>query len=250
MSAGSLELRDRLREARVLLIFTPDLAGDDPLAALEAALPFVDIVQVRVKASASRGGGPPQRASARETFRWTSEVRDLVRGAARGGPLVFVNDRVDVARALLGRGVHGVHVGDRDMPVEHVRDLCGDDTLIGLSTHSMADVVRAGETGADTLGFGPVFTTTTKGYGVPGLDPSAGRRQPMGPEAAWIAASAAHVPLFPIGGIDLTNAIELAQVGRCAVGSAILGARDPGAAARALRGLISDGAEEASHPRS
>ena len=67
---------------------------------------------------------------------------------------------------------------------------------------------------------------------------SEGYERGLGPEAAWVASTASSVPVFPIGGIDAVGALELAVVGRAAVGAAILCAEDPGAAARALRASL------------
>jgi thiamine-phosphate pyrophosphorylase len=220
VSARGDELRERLAGARLMLIFTPELcrAGAEPLAVLTAALPSVDAVQVRV-IDAELG-----RAPARASCDWTRTVLAL---AAEAGALVLVNDRVDVAAALGPEGLAGVHLGAGDAPPALARELLGPDALVGLSTHSPADVARATAEPVDYLGFGPVFATATKGYA-----------HGLGPEAAWVASRGTALPLFPIGGIDVTNAGELAGIGRAAVCAAILGAEDPGAAARELRELL------------
>ncbi|MEW6073185.1 MAG: thiamine phosphate synthase [Planctomycetota bacterium] len=213
--------RERLRRARLMLLFTPALCGGrDPLVVLERALPHLDAVQVRVKDPAAPGGPSPARA----LLDWTLAV--LARAAARPEPrpLVLVNDRADVAAALRSEGVDGVHLGAEDMAPEEARALLGPRPLIGLSTHSTAEVLAAEERGVDYLGFGPIHPTPTKGYA-----------RGLGWEAAWIAAAATPLPVFPIGGIDLPNADELAPVGRAAVCAAVLGAADPGEAARLLR---------------
>jgi thiamine-phosphate pyrophosphorylase len=79
------------------------------------------------------------------------------------------------------------------------------------------------------LGFGPIHATATKGYA-----------HGLGAEMAWIAAQSSNLPIVPIGGIDAHNANELARVGRVCVGSAILAAPDPAAAARALREALDE----------
>lgn len=221
--AGGAERRERLGRARLMLVLTPAAAraGADPLAILEQALPWVDAIQVRIK---PLGKDASAVASARETHDWTLRVLALVRRAASPA-LVLVDDRVDVARALAAQGVDGVHVGQDDLAPRDVRRLLGDELLIGLSTHDGRDLARAVDEPVDYLGFGPVWSTATKGY-----------RLGKGPETAWVAASsAAPRPLFPIGGIDATNACDLAPVGRAAVSAAILGAADPAAAAQAIR---------------
>ena len=227
--------RQRLAHARLQLLFTPAAVpeGRDPLQVLQSALPHVGIVQVRVKPL----GDPRARTEAAATERWTRAVLELVQ-ALDAPPLVIVNDRVDVAVALREEGVDGVHLGQDDLAPRHARELLGPDLLIGLSTHDAADLVRATDEPVDSLGFGPVYATATKGY-----------TEAKGPEAAWVAASsAAPRPLFPIGGIDTTNVSELAQVGRAAVSSAILAAPDPAAAARELGRCLLEGEVAAEGP--
>lgn len=218
------ELRDRLGRAHVVLLFTPELTGEaDPLAALEAAAPWIDVVQVRPKPIGGTSSAP---APARATYDWAGRLLALD-AVSRAGLLVTVDDRVDVARALWPRGLAGVHVGRDDMPAAAARAFLGAGPLLGLSTHDLEQVVEAEDAPVDYLGFGPVHATATKGYATG-----------LGPEACWIAAQGASRPLFPIGGIDATNAADLARVGRAVVGSAILAARDPAAAARAIRGAL------------
>jgi thiamine-phosphate pyrophosphorylase len=212
--------RDALGRARLMLLFTPSLCpGRDPLAVLEAALAHVDVVQVRVKDERDGATSP-----ARELHDWTARALDVVGDRA----LLLVNDRVDVAAALFARGVAGVHLGARDTPPTDARRLLGDGPLVGLSTHSAADVARAFDEPVDYLGFGPVFPTPTKGYA-----------RGLGPEAAWIAAQGSPRPVFAIGGIAPANADELDHVGRACVGAAILAAPDPAAAARSIRAALS-----------
>lgn len=221
MSALGAERRTRLARARLMLLFTPELvpAGRDPLEVLARALPHVDVVQVRIK-EPGQGLAP-----ARATLAWTERVLEL--RAARASPaLVLVNDRPDVARTL-GERVDGLHLGADDAPPELARALLGPEALIGLSTHTNAEVVAAEDLPLDYLGFGPIHPTATKGYA-----------RGLGPEAAWIAARASSRPLFPIGGIDATSAAELAEVGRAAVGRAVLAAEDPARAAQELLELL------------
>jgi thiamine-phosphate diphosphorylase len=227
-------LRDQLRDARLYLLFTPNLCGQrEPLAVLEAALPHVDVIQVRPKAPdagldpARPSQGLTAVTSAREVHDWTLRVLDLLAAYASLAIPVIVNDRVDVARALLERGCAGVHLGQDDAPPLLARELLGPQALVGLSTHSNAQVAAALDEPVDYLGFGPIHATTTKGYA-----------RGLGPEGAWIASQASSLPLFPIGGIDARNAGELEDVGRAAVSSAILGAPDPERAARELRALL------------
>ncbi|MDP6539380.1 MAG: thiamine phosphate synthase [Planctomycetota bacterium] len=221
-------LRERLSRARLMLVLTPGVCvGRDPLAVVASVLPHVDAVQVRPKptgAANEDGGNAP--GPARSTFELALGVLELCAGLAEA-PLVIANDRVDVALALAERGLAGVHLGADDLPPGEARQLLGPAPLIGLSTHCAADVVRAGDLPVDYLGFGPLFSTTTKGY-----------ERGVGPEAAWVAASAAAVPLFSIGGITRERATQLHPNARIAVASAVLAAEDPAAAAIELRALL------------
>ncbi|QDV08693.1 Thiamine-phosphate synthase [Planctomycetes bacterium Poly30] len=244
-AASRGERRVRLGDAKLLLIFTPDLAAADPLAALEAAMPYVDIVQVRPKPLGDRAAGSAARATiteARAAFEWCQRVLDLrAQLDLDAPPLVFVNDRVDVAIALAEAGLDGVHVGTDDMPAKAARRALGEDQLLGLSSHTTRDLGRAWDEPIDMLGFGPIFATATKGYGAGDAPASTYAPRVVGPELAWVASETAPVPVFPIGGIHLGNIAELDRVGRAAVGSAILGAEDPGQAARHLREALLGG---------
>ena len=126
-------------------------------------------------------------------------------------------------------GADGVHVGQEDLPVAVVRELVGEDLLIGLSTHSSSEIDRAGradELGRpDYIGVGPVNATPTK----------AGRPA-VGLELVRYAAAHASVPFFAIGGIDSCNIAEVLAAGasRVAVLRAIAQAADPERAARQL----------------
>ena len=237
------ERRRRLRAARLLLIFTPDLSGSEPLEALSEAMGHVDVVQVRPKPLGDRRADAPPGATvtrAREAARLCREVLALRASLDLATPpLVMVNDRVDVAAALAGEGLDGAHVGADDTPPEVAREVLGEELLLGLSTHTPADVAMALDAPVDLLGFGPVFPTATKGYGAQPASPA--HPEVVGPERAWLAAASASVPVFPIGGIDHSNADQLDRVGRAAVGSAILGAEDPAVAARGLRRLLESG---------
>ena len=223
MSVLQSDPRARLAGARLMLLFTPQLCGSrDPLDALERTLDSVDAIQIRPKAP---GSAAP--CEARETFDWCARVLDLLASRGAGHVPVIVNDRVDVAQALRTRGCAGVHLGQDDCPVAIARERLGPEPLIGLSTHDLMQVASAGDQPVDYLGFGPIHATATRGYA-----------SGLGAERAWIASAASSLPMFAIGGIDRTNAADLARIGRAAVGSAILSAADPGRAAREIRALL------------
>lgn len=218
--SASSERAAQLQATRLALLFTPELCRHDPLETLEAVLPWIEMVQVRIK----HPEDPTWPSPAAALYQWTERVLELVNGSSHGRVLVLVNDRVDVAASLVQRGVDGVHLGADDCPPAIARGELPGDALIGLSTHSTRDVVDAQEEPVNYLGFGPIHATATKGYS-----------HGIGSETAWIIANATPLPVLPIGGIHRGNIEELAPVGRAAVSSAILAADDPASAARALR---------------
>ncbi len=134
----------------------------------------------------------------------------------------IVNDRVDIA---LGCGAAGVHVGQDDIPVQTVRQLGGDQLIIGLSTHSAEQIDRAGQMDVDYIGVGPVHETPTK----------AGRPA-VGLELLRYAAKHASQPFFAIGGLDPSNVANVVAAG--ATGVSVLRwisrSSDPCASARQL----------------
>ena len=137
------------------------------------------------------------------------------------GAAMIVNDRVDVA---LLAGADGVHLGQTDLPIADVRELVGPHVWIGVSTHNTLQVERALGSGADYLGFGPVFATGTK----QNADPVQGLE---GLRAAVVAARG--TPIVAIGGITPAQAASVYQAGAtaiCAI-SAVTGSQDPSATA-------------------
>ena len=138
-----------------------------------------------------------------------------------GIPLV-VNDRVDIALAV---GADAVHLGQTDLPIGDARRISGR-LAIGVSTHNLEQVRAACAAGADYIGFGPVFGTTTKQDPDP-VQGIAGLRGAVG---------IATVPVVAIGGITPATTREVYDTGAaaiCAIG-AVNGAPDVAAAARAM----------------
>lgn len=153
-----------------------------------------------------------------------SLATELRRLTERYSATLLVNDRVDVA---LAAGADGVHLGQQAIPAVTVRRLIGAGRLIGISTHTPAEVSAAIEAGADFIVFGPVYWTPSKApFGAP-----------RGPdELARITASAQPLPVLAIGGITVDRVAEVRMAGASGVAviSAIMSAEDPAAAARRL----------------
>jgi len=114
---------------------------------------------------------------------------------------LLVNDRSDIA---LAAGADGVHLTTQSLPVDVVRNICGSEFLIGVSTHSLDEARAARAGGADFVVFGPVFETESKrAYGEPqGLE-----------KLAEIARELGEFPVIAIGGITLDNVDECFQAG-------------------------------------
>ncbi|MFT4647817.1 MAG: thiamine-phosphate diphosphorylase [Glaciecola sp.] len=206
------ERRQKLNQAQIMLIFTPQLV-EDPLVALQEIIEHVDVIQVRPKGLGIKSQEP---SSARECLDWSQKVLHAVKVLGPARPLVLVNDRVDVAQMLMHNGLDGVHLGQEDTPWQVARELLGPAPLIGLSTHSYDQVRHAADTSIDYLGFGPIFATATKAL-----------KASNNAVSAWVAHRSSQQPLFPIGGITPSNAWQLTPVGRAAIASGILCSPDP-----------------------
>ncbi len=180
----------------------------------------VTVVQYREKA-----------ASTRRMIAEARELRQLCRAA--GVPFI-VNDRIDVALAV---DADGVHVGQDDMPAPLARRLIGKGRILGVSAGNVDEARRAEEEGADYIGASPVFATPTK--------PDA--PAPMGVEGLRKLAGAVSIPVVAIGGMNAQNAraVMLAGAAGLAVVSAIVGAQDVEAAARAIADAVKEAARKA-----
>jgi thiamine-phosphate pyrophosphorylase len=205
---GMDELRERLSEARLYLV-----GAALPAPLLEAVLAAgVDIVQLRMKAA--------------DEDAVLRAAETTARICSAHGALFILNDRPDLAARA---GADGVHLGQDDMPIAQARELLGARPLIGLSTHSPAQIQATAALAVDYIGVGPVHVTPTK----PG-------RPAVGLELVGYAAAHAATPFFAIGGIDLGNvpAVRAAGAERIAVVRAVTEAGDPAGMARRLRAAI------------
>jgi thiamine-phosphate pyrophosphorylase len=205
-----LNRRGKLARSRLYLVLEARPRDEDPRPLLEAALDGgVDVVQLRDKAlddEALVAAAAPFRAA-----------------CAEHGTLFILNDRPDLVVAC---GADGVHIGRSDTPVLAARALVGPERLIGLSASTIGELGDI--SGADYVGV-TAFATPTKEDAVAG-----------GLELVRVAAKRLTIPWFAIGGIDLSNVVEVAAAGApgVAVVRAIRDADDPEAAARELRTAV------------
>jgi thiamine-phosphate pyrophosphorylase len=171
------------------------VGGSDPVwQASEALDGGAEVIQLRVK----------DRPAA-EVVALAARLVALARGRA----LVLVNDRADLA--VLG-GADGVHLGDDDLPVAAARAVVGPDLLVGRSTRSLDDGLAALAGGADHVGFGPIFATSTKVIAEP----------PRGLSMLAEVARCLPAPVVAIGGIGLDTIGPVAAAGAAA--AAVIGA--------------------------
>ncbi len=143
-------------------------------------------------------------------------------------PLI-INDRVDIALAVEAAGVH---VGQSDLPAREVRKIMGEDKIIGVSANSPEAAIKARMDGADYIGVGAMYSTSTK------ADATV-----IGRERLVAIRKAVDIPIVGIGGISKYNAGELAATGidGIAVVSAIIAQNDICGAARELQELFRAG---------
>ena len=153
------------------------------------------------------------------------EAKELCALCRRYGVPFLVNDNVEIAIAC---GADGIHVGQEDLAAGEVRHQVGDDMILGVSVHTVEEACQAVRDGADYLGLGAVFPTSTK------TDV-----EQMPNETLRAICDAVDVPIVAIGGINRGNILRLAGSGvdGVALVSAIFSAEDIEGTCRELRAL-------------
>mgnify|MGYP005834506641 CR=1 FL=1 len=198
----------------IYLVLDPDLTASLGMVktAIEAAKAGATVVQLRA---------PDWKK--RQYFDCAIELKKALKPF---GTRLIINDHVDVALAM---DADGVHVGQKDLPVEKVRELVGPDKIVGLSINTMDEMRAVDPTIVDYVGIGPIFTTTTK------KDAAA----PVGLEGFQKLSLASPVPCVAIGSVkaDHIPALVKAKADGIAVVSAICGQPSPYEATRELRTL-------------
>ncbi|MEW6184832.1 MAG: thiamine phosphate synthase [Thermodesulfobacteriota bacterium] len=151
-------------------------------------------------------------------------MREVCRPA---GVPFLVNDRLDWA---LAAGADGVHLGQEDFPLPLARELLGPEAVIGGSAGTLEEAVKCLKEGADYVGFGPVFSTTSKNDAGPAAGLNLLKR----------VVKEIPLPIIAIGGINQENARQVLESGvhGMAVISAVCCRQDPREAAAVLRSLL------------
>ncbi len=151
-----------------------------------------------------------------------TEAREIKQITAKYHVPFVINDDIYAAKEI---GADGVHIGQSDMAYQKAREILGPDKIIGLSASTLEEALTAEKLGADYIGVGAVFPTSTKD------DATA-----LTFKQLREITDAVSIPVVAIGGISASNLIELAGTGidGISVISTIFGQKDPGAATREL----------------
>ena len=192
---------DSLHRTRLYVLITGNIATKSVKETARLVIDGgADAIQLREKT-----------ISDRDFISLAGEVREIT---TRSGTLLFINDRVNVAREI---NADGVHLGQQDMNVSEARELIGNEKIIGVSTHSIIQARQAQKDGANYIAIGPIYPTKTKDY-----EPS------IGIEAIQEISGVVNAPIIAIGAITLENLDEVLKAGasRVAVCSAIIGSKD------------------------
>jgi thiamine-phosphate pyrophosphorylase len=193
-------------------------------AALAAPRSVIDVAAAAVAAGAPAIQLRDKMATAAQL---AEQARALLPIVHRAGALLFINDRLDVA---LATGADGVHLGPDDLPVAAARRVAPAGMLLGFSTDDPVAAARAEREGADYVGCGAVFGTSSKDVG----------DERIGVERLDAVARAVRIPVVGIGGIGTDNVHEVAATNAAgvAVVGAVMSAVDPAATVRLLLGAF------------
>ena len=135
--------------------------------------------------------------SPKDALAEASGLRGLTR---KYGAVLIVNDSVDLALAI---GADGVHLGQEDLPLEIARKILGRTAVIGVSTHGAEEAKTAERGGADYIGLGPIFASSTK------VSP----QEPLGLEGIRRVRREVSLPIYAIGGITFERISEVMRSG-------------------------------------
>ncbi len=195
-------------------------------ACLQARFSHLELAELAIAGGADTIQFREKRGETRQLIRIAEQLQALCKKA---GVAFIVNDRVDVA---IASHADGVHLGQNDFPIPLARRLLGEEAVIGGSAGNMEEARKCLLEGADYIGFGPVYFTTSKEDAGPagGLDLL---KQVM---------EEVPLPIIAIGGLTRDNIPSVIRTGvhGIAVISAVCCQEDPSEAAKCLRRLLED----------
>ncbi len=162
-------------------------------------LPLHEMVRLVLEAGVTFVQYREKDRTRREIYEEAVRLRELTR---LFNAVLIINDHADIALAV---EADGVHLGQDDLPLREARKIMGD-RIIGISTHSLDQAKDAEAGGADYIGFGPVFHTTTKDAGAP-----------KGVDIIRVIKQNVNIPVVAIGGIGPENLSSVLNSGADAV---------------------------------
>jgi thiamine-phosphate pyrophosphorylase len=193
---------------------------------LQNRFSHIELAQLAIRGGADTIQFRQKSGSTREMIQ---VVRDVKQVCAESGVTFIVNDRVDVA---IASEADGVHLGQDDFPIPLARELLGKRSIIGGSAATLEEARTCLSEGADYVGFGPVYPTTSKDDAGPvsGISILKG------------VVESIPLPIIAIGGVSAENAAEVMKAGAhgIAVISAVCCQEDPEQATRALHRALSN----------
>lgn len=192
--------------------------------ALQSRLSHLQLAELAIAGGADTIQLRQKTGSTRALIETARQIQGLCRKA---GATFIVNDRVDVAIAA---GADGVHLGQDDFPIPLARSLLGEGAIIGGSAGTLEEAQKCLTEGADYVGFGPVYETTSKNDAGP----------VAGLELLKEIAGRIPLPIVAIGGITTENMTDVIKAGAhgIAVISAVCCQEDPKEATRCLCRLL------------
>lgn len=190
---------------------------------LKAGQSLPDVVRLAVEGGSTMIQLREKELDREQTIEEALEIKSFLN--AKNIPLIIDND-IEIAKRV---GADGVHVGQDDCPVSEARKLLGKDIIIGATAHNVSEAVKAEEDGADYLGVGAAFGSSTK----------ADAKAIISLDEYKKITEAVSIPVVAIGGIDETNIMRLKGLGLSgfAVVSAIFARDDLRAAAERMKKL-------------
>ena len=181
---------------------------------------FLNVIEEAIKGGTTIVQLREKTASTKDFYELALKVKEIT---SKYDVPLLINDRIDIAIAV---DSEGVHIGQDDMPADIARKIIGDDKILGVSASTVDEAIKAEEDGADYIGSGAVFPTSTKD------DADSVSKH----ELKEIVHSI-DIPVVAIGGITLENADTLKDTGIAgfSVVSAIMSAENPKEASQKLK---------------
>ena len=181
---------------------------------------FLAIIEEAIKGGTSIVQLREKTASTKDFYELALKVKEIT---SRHDVPLLINDRIDIALAI---DSEGVHIGQDDMPADIARAIIGDEKILGVSASTVDEAVKAQKDGADYIGSGAVFPTSTKDDA-----------DSVSKDELKEIVNSIDIPVVAIGGITLENAQELKDTGISgfSVVSAIMSAKDPQEASEKLK---------------